>query len=143
MLCILSSAGFLTISTCHTYILCFYKQSRKTWYEHCDNNASAELFGKHTQTIVNSRSSSKIAKVISTVELEGCINWVDQASLLCLILLGISGSDLGMEYRVCLFHLQMAIGWTQQVGGQNSNSKWSWLVRESIWKTGCSSIWRN
>lgn len=64
----------------YTYIPHFYKQSRKTWYEHHDGKISAELFGKHTQTIVSNSTSSKIAKVISTVELEGCINWVEQAS---------------------------------------------------------------
>ena len=143
MLCILTSAGSLTIFTCHIYTPQFYKQSRKTWYEHHDGKISAELFGKHTQTIVSNSSSSKIAKVISTVKLEGCINWVEQASLLCLVLFGIFSSGLGMEYRVCLFHLQMAVGWPQQDGGLNSNSKWSWPVGEAIWKIGCSSIRRN
>lgn len=142
MLCIYS-ARFLTIFTGHTYIPNFYKQSRKTWYEHHDGKVSAELFRKCTQTIVSNRSSSKIAKVISTVKLEGCINWVEQASLLCLILFSIFTSGLGMEYRVCLFYLQMAVGWPQQVGGQNSNSEWSWPVGEAVWKIGCSSIWRN
>lgn len=37
----------------------------------------------------------------------------------------------------------MAVGWPQQVGGQNSDSKWSWPVGEAVWKTGCSSVWRN
>lgn len=73
----------------------FPKQSRKTWYEHRDGKISAELFRKHTQTIVTSSNSSKTAEVISIVKLEGYISWVEWASLLCLILFGIFSSGLG------------------------------------------------
>lgn len=124
------------------YIARSYKQNGKTWYEQRGGKRSAELFRKHPQTIV-SNSSRKIAEAISAVRLEGSISWVVQVPLLCLVLRGIFSSGLEMEYRACLFCLQMAVGWSQRARGQNSHSEWSWPVGGAIWKIGRSSIGRN
>lgn len=142
MFSVMMPARSLTTFTWHRHIACSYKQNGKTWYEQRGGKKSAELFRKHPQTIV-SNSSRKIAEAISAVRLEGSISWVVQVPLLCLVLCGIFSSGLEMEYRACLFCLQMAVGWSQRVRGQDSHSEWSWPVGGAIWKIGCSSIGRN
>lgn len=142
MFSVMMPARSLTMFTWHTHIAHSYKQNGKTWYEQRGGKRSAELFRKHPQTIV-SNSSRKIAEAISAVRLEGSISWVVQVPLLCLVLRGIFSSGLEMEYRACLFCLQMAVGWSQRARGQNSHSEWSWPVGGAIWKIGCSSIGRN
>lgn len=142
MFSVMMPARSLTMFTWHRHTARSYKQNGKTWYEQRGGKRSAELFRKHPQTIV-SNSSRKIAEAISAVRLEGSISWVVQVPLLCLVLRGIFSSGLEMEYRVCLFCLQMAVGWSQRARGQNSHSEWSWPVRGAIWKIGCSSIGRN
>lgn len=142
MFSVMMPARSLRMFTWHRYIARSYKQNGKTWYEQRGGKRSAELFRKHPQTIV-SNSSRKIAEAISAVRLEGSISWVVQVPLLCLVLRGIFSSGLEMEYRACLFCLQMAVGWSQRARGQNSHSEWSWPVGGAIWKIGCSSIGRN